>query len=85
MSDTGTASPRPVRNAERVIDDVFVTISRKVMLRTAAKTAGGGAYRVYAGYAGWMAGQLEREISEMLKEMKAKGKDLPKPPPTPKR
>lgn len=54
-------SSRPVRNAKRVLQDVFVTASQRVMILTAADGSS-GVYRVYAGYAGWESGQLEREI-----------------------
>jgi putative transcriptional regulator len=45
-----------------VIDRVFVTNSRMAMMDALMAKRTGEEVRVYAGYAGWAGGQLEREI-----------------------
>jgi putative transcriptional regulator len=52
-----------VEGARRVVGDIHLVSSRPVMERWL--TAGGGSdrVRVYLGYAGWVAGQLEREAA----------------------
>ena len=45
-----------------VVDRVFVTNSRMAMMDALMTARTDEAVRVYAGYAGWGAGQLEREI-----------------------
>ncbi len=45
--------------AQEVFDDVHVSANRDLLERL---VKGGGTFRVYAGYAGWGAGQLDWEI-----------------------
>ncbi len=47
----------------RVIDEVFITNSRASMMEALMAARSAEQVRVYAGYAGWAAGQLENEIS----------------------
>jgi len=53
----------PPERAMRVAGDIFMTVDPKMLVELTAKVGAGAAFRVYAGYAGWGAGQLEREIA----------------------
>jgi putative transcriptional regulator len=53
---------RPPKGGVRVLDEVFLSGKRKDLDRAVRKDAAGEGIRVYAGYSGWGAGQLEREI-----------------------
>jgi len=48
--------------SERIFDDIYVSVSRSVLEQLIKKPAGKETFRAYAGYAGWGAGQLEREV-----------------------
>jgi putative transcriptional regulator len=50
-------------DAERVLEHVYVSMRRQVLERMVDTPDAGAHFRVYAGYAGWRAGQLEREVS----------------------
>jgi putative transcriptional regulator len=53
---------RPPKGAVRVLDDVFLTGKRKDLEAAVRGDAAGMRERVYVGYTGWGAGQLEREV-----------------------
>ncbi|MCI0529881.1 MAG: YqgE/AlgH family protein [Nitrospira sp.] len=54
---------KPPKNTLRVFKDVYFTGSKDVLLETLKKHDSHEKVRVYAGYAGWAAGQLEHEVS----------------------
>jgi putative transcriptional regulator len=53
---------RPPKAAVRVLDDVFLTGKRKDLEAAVREDAAGTRERVYVGYTGWGAGQLEEEV-----------------------
>lgn len=53
-------SDRPRRAAEHVVDDVYLSTSRQVLMDALNRAA---AVHVYAGYAGWAPGQLDHEVA----------------------
>ena len=53
---------RPPKRGVRVLDDVFLTGQRKDLEAAVREDEAGTRVRVYAGYAGWGAGQLEGEV-----------------------
>jgi putative transcriptional regulator len=55
-------SSRPLEEAQQVIDDIHVSTSQKIFARLVDKADAAEQFRVYAGYAGWGPGQLEREV-----------------------
>jgi putative transcriptional regulator len=56
-------SPGIPEESVRVFDGVYVSSSRPVLDRIIDKPKAGEHVRVYAGYAGWAAGQLEGEVA----------------------
>lgn len=53
-------SDKPRAAAEHVVDDVYVSTNRRVLVDALNRAA---AVHVYAGYAGWAPGQLDREVA----------------------
>ncbi len=53
----------PIEDAHRVVADLYVSTSRKVLEQVANDQTAAKRWRLYLGYAGWKAGQLENEIS----------------------
>jgi putative transcriptional regulator len=56
-------SSSALEDAQQVLDDIYISSSRTLFERLVDKAAVGEQFRVYAGYAGWAPGQLEREVS----------------------
>jgi putative transcriptional regulator len=56
-------SGRPLEDAQQVIDNIHVSTSQQIFARLVEKTDAAEQFRVYAGYAGWGPGQLEREVA----------------------
>jgi putative transcriptional regulator len=56
-------SSRPLEEAQQVIDDIHVSTSQKLFARLVDGADAAEQFRVYAGYAGWGPGQLEREVA----------------------
>jgi putative transcriptional regulator len=49
--------------SRHVFDDIYVSTSRVLLQRMIEKANAREKFRVYAGYAGWAPGQLDREVS----------------------
>jgi putative transcriptional regulator len=56
-------SSRQTEDSHKVFRDVYASTSMSTLRQLTERPASGERFRVYAGYAGWTAGQLEREIS----------------------
>ncbi len=56
-------SDKPRQQTRQVFADIYVSDSRQVLQQLANETAEGARFRVYAGYAGWAPGQLDREVA----------------------
>ncbi|UCF91121.1 MAG: YqgE/AlgH family protein [Desulfobacterales bacterium] len=56
-------SARPPEKSRRVFENIYLSSSRKELLRMIERADGGEKFRVYAGYAGWAPGQLDHEVA----------------------
>jgi len=56
-------SPTKPEEARHVIEDIYLVASLKTLQGVLAKGTGSSAFRLYMGYCGWGAGQLEREVA----------------------
>ena len=56
-------SPEKLEGADKVFTNVYVSASRSLLERMIDANKTQKQLRVYAGYAGWMPGQLNREVS----------------------
>ena len=54
---------QPIEDAHPVVADMYVSTSRKVLEQVATNQTSARRWRLYVGYAGWKAGQLENEVS----------------------
>lgn len=52
------------KGSHRVFEDIYVSSSRTVLQRMIDNADAGERFRVYAGYAGWVPGQLDQEVSK---------------------
>jgi len=50
-------------NSQWIFDNVYVSSSKTLLNNLAKSPKAGDQFRVYVGYAGWLPGQLEREVS----------------------
>jgi putative transcriptional regulator len=56
-------SGSPIEESHHVVEDMYVSASRKVFQHVFDRMGPIERFRVYAGYAGWGPGQLDREVS----------------------
>ena len=54
---------KPRAGAEHVVDDIYVSTSRRVLFDALGRAGSATSVHVYAGYAGWAPGQLDREVA----------------------
>ncbi len=56
-------SPTKPEDAKHVFGDIYMISSKATLEKTMASAAAPNAFRLYVGYAGWGAGQLEAEVA----------------------
>ena len=56
-------SDGPRAGVEHVVDDIYVSASRHVLVDALNKAGPAASVHVYAGYAGWAPGQLDHEVA----------------------
>lgn len=56
-------SPEKLEEADKVFTNVYLSTSRNMLERMIGAHKTQKQFRVYAGYAGWLPGQLDREVS----------------------
>lgn len=56
-------SPRPPEQSKPVLDEIHVSQSDALLRRLASEGKGERSFRIYAGYAGWVPGQLDHEVT----------------------
>ena len=54
---------KPRSGAEHVVDDIYVSTNRRVLFDALGRADSATSVHVYAGYAGWAPGQLDREVA----------------------
>jgi putative transcriptional regulator len=54
---------KPRSGAEHVVDDIYVSTNRRVLFDALGRAGSATSVHVYAGYAGWAPGQLDREVA----------------------
>jgi putative transcriptional regulator len=56
-------SDEPIKDTHPVVADIYVSTKQKVLEQIVNDQTSERGWRLYIGYAGWSAGQLENEVS----------------------